>query len=84
MPEDPVERIFWLDGVEAHVQSQLEVAYADAYAAARLEGRFESALRVGKMGRTKALRLTRKWNESRGRSVRWADGFDPTSTAYTG
>lgn len=81
-PEDPVERIFWLDGVEAKVHSELEAAYAEAYASARLEGRFDAALRVGRMGKTRALRLTRNWNEARGRSVRWADGHDATSTAY--
>lgn len=84
VPEDPVERIFWLDGVEAKVRSELEAAYTDAYAEARLEGRFDAAVRVGRMGRTRALRLTRRWNEARGRSVRWADGADPTSTAYSG
>lgn len=81
-PTDPVERIYWLDGVEAKVRAELEEAYAEAYAQARLEGRFDAALRVGRMGRTRALRLTRNWNEARGRSVRWADGADATSTAY--
>ena len=83
-PEDPVERVFYLSGVMAKAQSEVDAALAETYFQARLEGRFESALRAGKVSRTRALRMTRKVNESSGRSVRWNDGLDATSTAYGG
>jgi len=84
MPEDVVERVFWLDGVMAKVRDELAEAYADAYFQARLEGRFDAALRIGRTSRTKALKMTRSRNEASGRSIRWSDGADPTSTAYEG
>lgn len=83
-PTDAVERVFWLDGVMAKVREELGEAYSEAYFQARLEGRFEVALRVGRTSRTKALKMTRRLNEESGRSIRWADGADPTSTAYEG
>jgi hypothetical protein len=83
-PADPVERVFYLDGVIAKVRHELDEAYAEAYFQARLEGRFEAAVRVGRTSRTKALRMTRRKNEASGRSIRWSDGADPTSTAYSG
>lgn len=83
-PTDPVERIFWLDGVMDKVEAELNEQYGEAYFQARLEGRFEAALRVGKTSRTRALKMTRRVNEQSGRSIRWADGADPTSTAYGG
>jgi len=84
MPDDCVERVFWLAGVMAKIRDELTDAYADAYFQARLEGRFDSALRVGRTSRTKALKMTRTRNEESGRSIRWSDGADPTSTAYSG
>lgn len=83
-PTDPVERVFWLDGVLAKVKDELADELADAYFQARLEGRFDAALRVGRTSRTKALKMTRRKNEQSGRSIRWSDGVDPTSTAYDG
>lgn len=81
-PEDPVERVFYLDGVMAKVRSELDDAYAETYFEARMQGRFDAALRVGRTSRTRALRWTRKVNAASGRPVRWSDGADPTSTAY--
>jgi len=78
-PEDPVERVFWLSGVLAKAEGELTEALADAYFEARLQGRFESALRCGPVSRTRALKMTRRVNEQSGRSVRWADRLDPTS-----
>lgn len=83
-PTDPVERVFWLDGVMAKVRDELTEAYTDAYFEARVQGRFDAALRIGRTSRTKALKMTRRRNETSGRSIRWADGADPTSTAYEG
>jgi hypothetical protein len=83
-PVDPVERVFWLDGVMAKVRDELDDAYTEAYFEARLQGRFDAALRVGRTSKTKALRLTRRKNNESGRSIRWSDGADPTSSAYSG
>lgn len=67
----------------AKVRDELEVEYTDAYFEARLQGRFEDALRVGRTSRTEALRMTRRKNEQSGRSIRWNDNLDPTSGSYT-
>lgn len=82
MPEDAIERIIWLDGVKAAVANDLERLYEDAYFEARLTGRLDAALKVGVSSRKRVLAWTRKGNERRGRSIRWSDGCDPTSTAY--
>jgi hypothetical protein len=81
-PEDPVERVIWLDGVLAKVTGELDRAYGEAYFEARLEGRFEDAVKYGKTSRTKALRYTRNHNDRTGRTIHWSDGLDPTSTVY--
>jgi hypothetical protein len=39
---------------------------------------------AGPYARKRVLAMTRRENRRRGRSVRWGDGADPTSTAYTG
>jgi hypothetical protein len=83
-PTDPVERIIWLDGVNEQVRAELEEEYAAAYFAARLQRRLDTAIKVGRASRKRALAWTRRQNERTGRSVRWNDGADPTSTAYTG
>lgn len=84
IPDDPVKAVAWLDGVMEKAQAELDDAYAQAYFTARLEGRFLDALRVGSLSRKRALRLVRRHNERTGRSVRWGDGLDYTSTTYTG
>jgi hypothetical protein len=81
-PKDPVERIAYLDTVLAKAREEVEAALAEAYFDARLEGVFDTAVRLGKCSRKRALMFTRKWNEQTGRSVRWNDGLDPTSTRY--
>lgn len=81
-PVDPVERIVWLDGVMAQVREELDVHYAEAYFLARLQRRMIEAVGVGNLSMKRALRLTRAHNERSGRSVRWNDGLDSTSTAY--
>jgi hypothetical protein len=83
-PKDPIERIAFLDSVLEQVQVELDAAYAAAYFEARLQGRFEAALVVGATSRKKALAYTRRQNESLGRSVRWGDSLDRTSSAYVG
>ena len=77
-PHDPIEAIMWLDGVQAQVRDELELAYAKAYYEARIQGRFPAALDTGRASRKRALALTRAENERRGRTVRWGDGLDRT------
>lgn len=84
MPEDPLERLLWLSGVKQAVARELDDAYADAYAQARLTGRFEMALSLGLHGKKRALALTRRWNNNQARMVRWGDHIDRTSSAYDG
>jgi hypothetical protein len=83
-PDDPLEAIAWLDGVIEKARAELDDAYAAAYFKARLEGRFLDALRIGRLSRKRALALVRRHNERTGRSVRWNDGLDPSSTRYSG
>lgn len=83
-PSDPVEAVVWLDGVLEAVQRDLDAAYEEAYFQARLQGRFEAAVEVGRTSRKRALAFTRRRNEATGRQIRWGDGADPASSAYAG
>lgn len=81
-PEDPVQRIMWLSGVAEAARAELDEAFGAAYFDARLEGRLDIAIKAGPYARKRVLAYTRAENERRGRTVRWGDGADPTSTAY--
>ena len=81
-PTDPIERIAWLAGVHEAVASELDSAFSEAYFNARLSGRFEAAVSAGPYARKRALAYTRRENQRRGRTIRWNDGLDMTSTAY--
>lgn len=81
-PKDPIERLIWLAGVQEQVKRELDAEFEDAYFDARLQGRFDLAVTAGPYARKRALAFTRAANERRGRTVRWNDGADPTSTAY--
>lgn len=81
-PKDPIERLMYLSGVKERVNEELEVELSEAYFQARLQHRFEAALAAGPYALKRALRLTRHANQKRGRSIRWGDGLDATSTAY--
>lgn len=83
-PEAPIERLMWLSGVMEQVRSELDAEFARAYYEARLQKQFPAALALRLHSRKRALAFTRQENERRGRTVRWQDGYDPTSTAYTG
>lgn len=83
-PDDPIERIMWLSGVMDQAKVELDQALAASYFEARLQGRLVDAITVGPYARTTVLALTRRENEARGRQVRWRDGQDPSSTAFTG
>lgn len=81
-PTDPIERLMWLSGVKEQAAAELDDAFAVAYFEARLQGRLEVAISAGPWARKRALRYTRQENQKRGRTVRWGDHLDPTSTAY--
>lgn len=83
-PLDPIERLLWLSGVKEQAHCELEQALSEAYYNARLQQRLDAAITAGPYARKRVLRLTRQENQRRGRTVRWGDGADPTSTAYKG
>lgn len=82
-PSDPIERLMWLSGVKEKAAEELDAAFASAYFEARLEQRLDSAVKAGPYARKRVLAYTRAENQRRGRTVRWNDGADPTSTAYS-
>lgn len=84
MPHDPLSALLWLSGVKEAVARELDEAYAENYAQARLTGLFDAALSLGLHGKKKALALTRQWNNNQARMVRWGDRRDRTSSAYDG
>lgn len=83
-PREPIERLMWLSGVMEQVTTELNTEFGRAYYEARLQKQFPQALALGLHSRKRALAFTRGENERRGRTVRWQDGYDPTSTAYSG
>lgn len=83
-PDDALERILWLSGVMEEAKAELDAAYAEAYYEARLSGLFDAAVSLGVHPKSTALRYSRRENNARGRSVRWGDSKDPTSTKYSG
>lgn len=83
-PADPIERILWLSGVKEQAAKELDEAFASAYFDARLQRRLDIAISAGPHARKRVLAYTRQENQKRGRTVRWGDGADPTSTAYSG
>ena len=83
-PKDPVERVMWLSGVNEQVRKELDDAFAEAYFEARLQRRLDAVIAAGPHARKRVLAFTRHENQRRGRTVRWGDKADPTSTAYSG
>jgi hypothetical protein len=83
-PTDPIERVMWLSGVMEQAKAELDLAFASAYFEARLQQRLDTAIKAGPYAKKRVLAYTRAENQRRGRAVRWGDGADPTSTAYTG
>jgi len=75
MPADPIEQIIFLDSVQEQVDRELDALYQQAYFDARATGRLETALRIGRASRKRALRWTRRQNEATGRTLRWNDGY---------
>lgn len=82
MPNDPIRALMWLSGVKEQVATELDAAFGSAYFDARLQGLMEQAIKAGPFAKKRALAYSRHENQRRGRTVRWGDGLDPTSTAY--
>lgn len=74
-PTDPVERLLWLSGAREAFEGQLEAEFRKAYFDCRRTGRFDIALGLQLHSRKRILAYTRHENESRGRMLRWRDGF---------
>lgn len=74
-PEDPIERLLWLSGVNAAVRRELDAEFQRTYFEARFSQRLEPALHLGLHPVKKVLAWTRAENESRGRAIRWGDGY---------
>lgn len=85
-PTEPIERVMWLSGVAEAVAAEMDAAWSEAYFNARLRGRaqLDAAISAGPHSRKRVLAYTRAENERRARIIRWGDGADPTSTAYSG
>lgn len=83
-PKDPIERVMYLSGVKEQAAKELDEAFAVAYFEARLQRRLDTAITAGPYARKRVLAYTRQENQRRGRTVRWGDKADPTSTAYDG
>lgn len=81
-PNDPIERLLWLSGVREAVTDELEAEFARTYYTARLQGRLQAAILAGPYAKKRVLAFTRHENQKRGRTVRWGDRADPTSSAY--
>lgn len=73
-PEDPIERLLWLGGVDEAVKKELDGLFAQAYFWARFTGRLDAALALGLHSRKRVMAYTRAENESRARMIRWGDG----------
>lgn len=83
-PHDPIERLMWLSGVREAAEAELDAAYQRAYYESRLSGRLTAALSLRLHSKKRVLAFTRRENNANQRLVRWNDGVDQTSTAYTG
>lgn len=73
-PNDPIERIIWLDGVMEQVRDELDDAFSEAYFWARFTGRLDAALDLKIHSRKRVMAYTRRMNNQKGRQIRWGDG----------
>lgn len=74
LPDDPIEQLLWLSGVQEQVNRELDLLWQSAYFEARFSGRLDAALALNLHSRKKVMAFTRAGNESRGRMIRWGDG----------
>jgi hypothetical protein len=76
IPENPIERLVYLDGVLAAARAELDAEFQRAYFDARVQGMFPQALNLGLHSQKKAVAFTRHENEKRSRAIwRWRDGY---------
>lgn len=73
-PDDPIERLVWLGGVDEQVKAEMDWQWQEAYFWARFTGRLDAALALGLHSRKKVMAYTRAENENRARMIRWGDG----------
>ena len=73
-PDDPLERLIWLGGVDEAVKAEMDEQWAQAYFWCRFTGRLNEALALGLHSRKRVMAYTRRANEHAGRMVRWGDG----------
>lgn len=81
-PEDPLERLVWLTGVEKRVAAELEAERQRVTFEIRLAGGLENLIGLGLYSRTRILKWARAENRRRGMSVRWNDNADPKSSGF--
>lgn len=76
LPENPVERVVYLDGVMAAVRTELDELLAQAYFDARIQGMLPAAIDLNLHARKRIMAWTRRVNEqTMNRSIRWNDGL---------
>ena len=73
-PQDPIERLVWLDGAKQVFDQQVQMQWQRAYFEARQTGRLEAALTPHLHSRKRIMAYTRAENERTGRQWRWNDG----------
>lgn len=73
-PDDPIERLVWLNGVLTQVRTELDEQWTQAYFWARFTGRLDAALALHFHSRKRVMAYTRAGNEHAGRMIRWGDG----------
>lgn len=83
-PEDPLDRLIWLSGVERAVAHELEDERMRLTFEVRLQSRFEALIGLGLYSKNRLLAWCRAENNRRGRPVRWSDGLDRRSSSYSG
>jgi len=81
--ETPVSELAELAAERRRVLADIDARMVPHLVQARLERCFPEAVKASGLSATAALRLTREYNERAGRSIRWSDGLDPTSTAHS-
>jgi hypothetical protein len=74
-PADSLERLLWLSGVAEEARRELDAEWQRTYFEARLEQRLAAALSFRLHPIRKVLAWTRAENETRGRAIRWGDGY---------
>jgi hypothetical protein len=78
-PDDNLERMIWLSGVEKKVSSELQAERERLVFEIRLQEQLPALLEMALYPPTTLLRWCRAENERRGRPIRWGDRLDRKS-----